>query len=188
MYLPLGQQYTPGVSIVVRTTHGQRVASDIRALVATMDPRLPILTERTLEDQDGPIVVQLRVAAGVSGGVGIVGLLLAALGIYGVTAYAVARRTREFGIRIAMGAQSADVIGMVLRQGMSLVALGAALGLLLAAGASRVLARLLFGIPSIDPVTFGGAVVLFAAVGFAACYVPARRATEINAMDALRYE
>jgi putative ABC transport system permease protein len=87
-----------------------------------------------------------------------------------------------------MGAQRADVVGMVLRQGMSLVLIGSAVGLLLAAAASRLLTRLLFGVPPLDPATFGGATLLFAAIGLAACYFPTRRATRITATEALRYE
>jgi len=108
--------------------------------------------------------------------------------VYGVTMYAIARRTREIGVRMTLGAQRGDLIAMVLRQGMSLVGFGAAIGLPLAAATSRVLRRLLFGLPTLDPVTFGGALVLFAAVGLAACYLPARRATRISPVDALRYE
>jgi putative ABC transport system permease protein len=87
-----------------------------------------------------------------------------------------------------MGAQRADVLRMVMRQGMRLVGLGSALGLLLAAAGSRLLQRLLFGVPPLDPVTFGGAAVLFAVIGLVACYVPARRATRIDATEALRSE
>jgi ABC-type antimicrobial peptide transport system permease subunit len=154
-----------------------------------MNPNLPVLQAHSLEErQTGPVVLQLRIAALVSGTVGLVGLLLASIGIYGVTAYAISCRTREIGIRMTLGAQRADVVRMVLRQGMSLVAIGAGIGLLLAAAAGRVLGRLLFGLPPLDPVTFGGAIVLFVAVGFAACYVPARRALRVNVVDALRYE
>ena len=132
--------------------------------------------------------VQLRLSASVSGTVGLVGLLLAAIGVYGVTAYAVTRRTREIGIRVAMGAQRGDVLRMVMRQGLWLVGLGSGMGLLLAAAGSRLLTRLLFGVPPLDPVTFGGAAALFAVIGLAACYVPARRATRIDATEALRHE
>jgi ABC-type antimicrobial peptide transport system permease subunit len=165
------------------------MAGTIRALVATMDPNLPILAAHTLEErQMGPVVLQLRVAALVSGSVGLVGLLLASIGIYGVTAYSIGRRTREIGIRMTLGAQRGDVVWLVLRQGMSLVAIGAAIGLLLAAAAGRVLARLLFGLAPFDPLTFGGATLLFAVIGLAACYMPIRRATHISPVEALRYE
>jgi putative ABC transport system permease protein len=153
-----------------------------------MDSNLPMLTLQPLDTQNGPVHLQLRIAASVAGSVGLIGLLLAAIGIYGVTAYTTARRTREIGIRIAMGAQRIDVVAMVLREGMTLVAAGALAGLVLAAAGSRLFARLLFGVPPLDPLAFGGAAILFAVIGLAACYAPARRATRIDAMEALRYE
>jgi putative ABC transport system permease protein len=164
------------------------MASEMRHLVSSLDPSLPISTPQPLASQTGPVYLQLRITASVAGGVGLVGLLLAAIGVYGVTAYTTARRTREIGIRMAMGAQRHDVVGMVLRQGLSLVVVGSAIGLTLAAAGSRVFTRLLFGVPPLDPVTFGGAAILFAVIGLAACYVPARRATRIEATQALRYE
>jgi predicted permease len=189
VYVPLQQRYNPRMTIIVRSTDRRRLTSDIRALVQSMDPNLPILAARTLEEEiTGPVQNQLRVAASVSGSVGVVSLLLAAIGIYGVTAYVASRRTREIGIRLALGAQRADVLVMILKQGMVLVAIGSAIGLMLAAAGSRLLTRLLFGVPPLDPVAFGGATVLFAIIGLVACYVPARRATRIDAMEALRYE
>jgi predicted permease len=186
-YAPLQQRYTPRLTIMARDAGGRRTAADIRGVVQSLDANLPILSARTLEDEiTGPVQTQLRVAASVSGSVGIVSLLLAAIGIYGVTAYLVGRRTREIGIRLALGAHRGQILGMILRQGMALVAIGSAIGLLLAAAASRSLTRLLFGVPPLDPVTFGGAALLFAAIGLAACYVPARRATRVDAMNALR--
>jgi ABC-type antimicrobial peptide transport system permease subunit len=133
-------------------------------------------------------VLQLRIAALVSGSVGLVGLVLASLGIYGVTAYTTSRRTREIGIRLTLGARRGDVWWLILRQGLALVAIGTGVGLAMAAAAGRALRGLLFGLPAMDPLTFGGAALLFAAVGLAACYVPARRATRLSAMEALRYE
>jgi ABC-type antimicrobial peptide transport system permease subunit len=112
----------------------------------------------------------------------------AAIGIYGVTAYAVTRRTREMGIRLTLGAHRADVVVMILRQGMTLVAIGSAIGLILGAGAGRLLSAQRFGVPPPDGLVFLGAASLFAAVGLIACYVPVRRATRIGAMDALGYE
>jgi predicted permease len=188
VYVPFAQSYEARFSILARSTSGQRLTAEIRSLLSMVNPNLPIVTSRRLEDQSNPMLLQLRLSASVSGGVGLVGLLLASIGIYGVTAYTVTRRTREIGIRIAMGAQRKDVIGMILRQGMTLVAAGAALGLTLAALSSRVLARLLFGVPALDVISFGGALALFVAVGLAACYFPIRRATRIDAMDVLRYE
>jgi predicted permease len=189
IYAPLQQRYMPGFTVFARTSEGSRTLNAIRAVVASMDPNLPVLAAGALEQQLlAPPVIQLQVAASVSGSVGLIGLLLAAIGLYGVTAYNVARRTREIGIRIALGAERGDVVGMVLRQGMTLVAIGSAIGLLLAAGVGRLLRSMLFGLPTLDPLAFGGAVVLFAAIGLLACYVPARRATRVDAMEALRYE
>ena len=189
VYAPLQQRYTPHLTVIARAAERRRLASDIRALVLSMDPNLPILTARTLEEEiTGPVETQLRVSASVSGSVGLVSLLLAAIGIYGVTAYVASRRTREIGIRLALGAQRTDVVRMILRQGMALVAIGSAIGLMLAAAASRVLTRLLFGVPPLDPITFGSATLLFFIIGLGACYIPARRATRIDPVVALRYE
>jgi predicted permease len=188
VYVPLQQQYQPTVTIVARTTRGQRIADEIRSLVASADPNLPIVTSQTLEDAASIGLVPQRVVASVAGSLGLVGALLAAIGIYGVAAYAVTRRTREIGIRMALGAGRADVVAMVLRQGLWLAVTGSVIGLLLAAGASQALGGFLFGIPPLDPAAFGFAAVLFALVGLAACYVPARRATRIDPLTALRYE
>jgi putative ABC transport system permease protein len=189
VYAPLQQRYTPHLTVIARAAERRRLASDIRALVQSMDPNLPILTARTLEEEiTGPVETQLRVSASVSGSVGLVSLLLAAIGIYGVTAYVASRRTREIGIRLALGAPRADVLRLILREGMVLVAIGSAIGLMVAAAASRVLTRLLFGVPPVDPITFGGATLLFFIIGLAACYIPARRATRIDPVVALRYE
>jgi predicted permease len=188
VYRALQQYYSPRVTILARTTRGQRIAGEIRALVTRMNPYLPIVSSRALTDEVSPMLTQLRVSAAVSGCVGLAGVLLAAIGIYGVTAYTVTQRTREIGVRVAMGARRQDVMRMVLRQGLSLVAIGSGVGLLLAAAASRLLVHLLFGVPRLDPAVFGGATLLFAAIGLAACYVPARRATRIDAMEALRCE
>lgn len=119
---------------------------------------------------------------------GVVGLLLAAIGIYGVTAYLMVQRTREIGIRLALGARGSDIMAMVLRRGMTLVAIGSAIGLLLSAAGIRLLRGLLFGAPPIDPLVYGTATALFIAVGAVACYLPTRRAARIEAIEALRCE
>jgi predicted permease len=188
VYVPLQQQYLPRVTILARTTRGQRIADELRTLVVSLNRNLPIVTAETLEDASAIGLVPQQIVVSVAGGLGLIGALLAAIGIYGVAAYAVARRTREIGIRMALGARRADVVAMVLHQGVWLAVIGSAIGLLLAAGASRALVAFLFGIPPLDPVIFGGAAVLFAVVGLAACYWPARRATRIDPLTALRYE
>jgi predicted permease len=188
VYLPFAQNYDANVALVARSVTGRRLTTEIRDVMRSVNPNLPILTASRLGDQSSPVLTQLRVTASVAGTVGLVAILLAAIGIYGLTAYTVTRRTREIGIRIAMGAQPIDVIRLVLRQGMSLVLVGSAIGLLLAAGGSRLLSRLLIGVPPLDPVTFGATALLFTVIGLGACYVPTRRAVHINATEALRYE
>jgi len=154
-----------------------------------MNPNLPMLTALTLErQQSGPVETQLRIAAVVAGALGIVGLLLAAIGIYGVASYGVTQRTREIGIRLSLGASRTTVLRMVLRQGMLLVGIGGGIGLLLGAAVGTLLSGPRFGVAPPDGVLFVGVATLFGLVGLAACYVPARRATRIGAMEALRYE
>jgi predicted permease len=188
VYVAEQQQYVPRLTIVARSRSGRRLAADLRTLVARLNPNLPIVQSQTLEDYAALTLIPQRVAASVSGSLGLVGLLLAAIGIYGVTAHMVTSRTREFGIRMALGAQRGAVMRMVLRQGLVLTIAGAAIGLVLAGATSRLLGSLLFGVGAADPVTFVGSAVLFCLVGLAACYTPARRATTIDASQALRHE
>jgi predicted permease len=189
LYVPLQQRAQTALTFLARTADGRSLAADVRAIVSSINPNLPVLDARSLESQqNGPVETQLRIGAAVAGSVGVVGLLLAAIGIYGVTAYTVTQRTREIGIRLSLGADRTSVMGMVLRQGMTLVAIGSVIGLLLGAGAGQVLSGARFGTPPPDALMFAGAAALFAIVGLAACYVPARRATRIGAMQALRYE
>ena len=188
VYVPLAQQFVPGLTILARTSGGQRIAAELRALLASINPAVAIQRAETLEDSVALGLAPQRVIASFSGGLGIVGLLLAAIGIYGMTAYAVARRTREIGIRIALGARRADIVGMVLRESLSLTLIGSAIGLFIAAAISQVLAGFLFGIQPIDPMTFAGTTALFVAIGLAACYAPVRRATRIEPTQAFRYE
>lgn len=188
LYVPLQQQYQSQMTIVARSTHGQRLARELRATVTSMNPNLPVIASQTMEEFAAFGLLPQRIAASVSGSLGLVGLLLAAIGIYGVTAYMVTSRTREIGIRIALGAQRGDVVGLVLRQGMKLVLIGVAVGVALAASASRLMQSLLFGVGAMDPVAFVASSVLFLAMGVVACWLPARRATAIEATEALRAE
>jgi len=126
--------------------------------------------------------------ASLAGAFGILALLLAAVGLYGVLAYSVSRRTREIGIRMALGARRVDVVRMILQRGIRLTVIGCAIGLLLAAGASQALVVFLFGVTPLDPAVFGAAATLFAVIGLAACYLPARRATTVDPLVALRCE
>ena len=188
VYVPMQQQYLPRTAVVARAVDGRRLAGEIRSLLAAMNPNVPVVTAQTFEEYASLGLLPQRIAASVAGSLGALGLLLAAIGIYGVTAYLVTSRMREIGIRMALGAQQGHVVRMVLRQGMILTAAGAAIGLALAAAASRLLGALLFGVAATDPITFIGSAALFIAIGLAACYAPARRATQVEAVEALRYE
>ena len=192
VYLPLEQNesavMTTGMAIVARSRNGRRIATQVGALVRQLNPNLPIVRSETLEDSVALGLAPQRLFATVTGSFGVLGLLLAAVGIYGVTAYAVARRSREFGIRMALGAQRHDIVTMVLRQGLLLTGAGAAIGLVLAAGASHVLATFLYGLPVLDVPAFLGTAIVFALVGLTACYIPARRAIHVDPLRTLRYD
>jgi predicted permease len=191
IYFPLEQDQSPFTSrmtIVARASGGRPIAGDIRAIVTAMNPNLPIATTETLRDRVAIGLLPQRIVAVVTASLGLASALLAAIGIYGISSFAVSRRTREFGIRMALGAGRASILTMVLRQGMLLSLVGAALGLALGTGAGRVLASFLFGIPPLDPLALIGTAIVFTAVGAAASYGPARRATTVDPIAALKYE
>jgi len=135
-----------------------------------------------------PGFVISRVAAVFSTAIGLLGLLLAAVGIYGMVSYAVVQRTHEVGVRMALGARQSNVLRLILRQSARPVAIGLLVGLVGSVAVSRLLSSLLFGISSLDPVAFGGVSLFLMAVALLACYLPARRATNVDPMVALRYE
>jgi putative ABC transport system permease protein len=188
VYVPLQQQYLSQMTIVARSTTDRRLASQLRAVVRSLNPNLPILSAQTLDEYARLGLVPQQVAASVTGSLGLVGLLLAAIGVYGVTAYMVTSRTREIGIRVALGAQPRDVMRMIVGHGLVLTLAGAAIGLSLAAVAARLIASLLIGVAPVDFVTFASATVLFVVIGVGACLVPAHRALRVNAIEALRCE
>jgi len=190
IYVPLAQRYMGRTNLLVKTTPGAAVSvvAPIRRLVQEVDARLPILREHTLEEQTAMALFPQRVALYVSGGLGTVALLLALLGIYGVTAFTVTQRTREIGVRVALGAQRSHVLGLVLRQGVVLAAVGVVVGSLAAFGATRLIANLLYGVPPTDVIAFGGAALALAVAAVAASWIPARRAARVDPIIALRSE
>jgi predicted permease len=188
IYVPLAQQFMGRINLVVRSADGRTMVPQVRALIRQMDPHLPVTEALALEQITALGVIPQRIAAAVAASLGVVGLLLAIVGIYGVTSYAVSRRTREIGIRMALGADAVDVVRLVLRQGAVLASTGVAIGFVMAAAGSHLLRSLLFGISALDPVTFAGAGILFGVVTLVASYLPARRATKVEPVAALRTE
>ncbi|HKG91157.1 MAG TPA: ABC transporter permease [Gemmatimonadaceae bacterium] len=188
---PYAQRYLTRAQLLVRSAGGGeelRHAAELRRLVRELAPELPVVDAQMLSAYVAAGLMPQRLALWVSGSFGAVGLLLAILGVYGVTAFAAARRTREFGVRVALGATRGDVTRLVLREGMVLSAAGIGVGTLAALAATRVLGSFLFGVAPADPPTFLAAGLLFTAVTLAASYVPARRAARVDAMVALRSE
>jgi putative ABC transport system permease protein len=149
---------------------------------------LPVLHTQTLREAKALGLLPQRLAAWIAGSVGTIGLLLAALGLYGLTAFSVAQRTREIALRMALGASREAVLSLVLRQAGRLAVFGAMAGLALAIGVSMLLRSLLVGIAPIDPVAFAAATGVFAAILLAAAWTPARRAARLDPMQALRAE
>lgn len=180
--------YFPFMSVVLRTRAGGEgeAVGALRALVAELDPALPVTRVRTLDDFVRTATARPRVTAFLMTLFAGAAALLAAVGVYGVLAYSVARRVREIGVRVALGARGRDVVALVTAQGVRLVLAGLAIGLAVAAVAARLLESLLFGVAPRDPVAFGGAALLFVAVGVLACLGPALRAIRIRPVRALR--
>jgi putative ABC transport system permease protein len=143
---------------------------------------------RTFTDLVEQSIYRERLVATLSSCFGLLALLLAALGLYGVMAYSVARRTREIGIRLALGARGSDVLKLVVRQGMALVLIGAGLGIVAAWGLTRVISNLLYGIRATDPLTFVTIPLALVGVALLACYLPARRAAKVDPLTALRHD
>jgi predicted permease len=189
VYLPRAQSaetgMTTAMSIVARRRGGSSLELALIAVVRDLDPNLVVVNTQLLDDAVALGLAPQRVLVAVAGTMGLVGLLLASMGIYGVTAYSVALRRREFGIRLALGAARARVIGMVLRDGMVLVSVGAIIGLALAAGAGQVLSLFFYGLPSIHIPTLVAAFAFFVIVGAAACVVPAGQAVRVDWQRAL---
>jgi macrolide transport system ATP-binding/permease protein len=189
IYFPLAQSYNSNATLVVRAEGDPHaLAAGIRGAVRGLDEGLPLYDVKTMEEHLGLSLFPARVAATLLGGFGLLALLLSAVGVYGVVSYAASQRTREIGIRMALGAQRRDVLRLVGGRGLLLVTAGVALGLAGAFALTRFMASLLYGVSATDPTTFALVVALLGAVALLACYVPARRATKVDPVVALRHE
>lgn len=180
-------QVPDGITLHVRTSGDpMRLLPAVRREVTVAAPDWMIERPRTLDEHIGASLLPQRIAAGLLGAFGVVALLLAAVGLYGVVAFAVAQRTREIGIRVALGAKSGEVLGLMLRQGMTLAGIGLAVGLPLAFIVAKLISGLLLGAGAADPLAFVAAAVTLGLVTLLASYVPARRASRVDPMEALR--
>lgn len=186
-YVPVAQVWQPTQALLVRTAADpRRLRLAIEEAVLSIDPLLPRPRVTTLHDASAIALLPQRVAAIVTGILGGAGLLLAAVGLYGIMAFSASRRTREIGIRVALGAARSSVLRLMVRDGMRLAAVGIAIGLVLAAAATRVIAGWLFGVSPFDLATFAAMSALFLVVALAASYLPARRAAAADPLSALR--
>ncbi len=186
MYTP---QHLGGASFEVRTAADPRaILPAIREVVAQVNTNLPLFDVKTESEQIDRLLFQERLVARLSGFFALLALVLACVGLYGLLSYEVSRRTREIGIRMALGAHPGSVLKLVLRQGIVLAIVGAAVGIGVALGVTRYLSSMLYNVHPGDPVTMVSVAILLTLVAFAACYIPARRATRVDPLIALRYE
>jgi putative ABC transport system permease protein len=189
VYTPLAQSKTSSMDLVIRTVSDPAaLTAAVRREVQALDPTIPFYEVHTLEHAVARTLGTRRLTNHLLLAFAGAALLLAAVGIYGVMALGVSQRVNEFGVRLALGAAPRDVLTLVLGQGMRLVLLGMAIGLISALSLARFLAALLFQVKPVDPLTFVLVALALAVVAFAACYIPARRATATDPLVALRYE
>lgn len=188
-YMPLAQNHETGMTLHVRTASNPlSVAATVRREVQALDPNLAVTNLQSLSDVVAASLFAARMGAALLAVFGFLALLLAAIGLYGVMSYAVSRRTREIGIRMALGAGTGNVLRLVLKEGLMLVGGGVAAGLIVAAAATRLLASFLYGVSPLDAATFAAIPLVLALVALLASYLPARRAAKVDPMIALRYE
>ena len=196
LYVPFGQEYQADMTLHLSLLPGQgseadaRMLETIRRQIRAVDSRIPILTLKTLHQhlEDSAELWTVRMGARMFSIFGGVALLLAIVGLYGVRAYTVARRTREIGIRMALGANVGETVRMVLEEGLQVTAIGVGVGLLLSIAVGRILASFLYKVSGADPIVFIAAPLLLAVISLLACYLPARKAARVDPMVALRYE
>ena len=189
IFISLSQNPNRGMTLVVRTVpEPLTLAAAVRQEIRSIDKTVTLYGLNTVEHQLEEFSAERRFQTWLLGFLSVMDLALAAIGIYGVMHYVVSQRTHEIGIRIALGTQARDVLGLVVRQGIRLALIGAAVGLICAAWLTQTIASLLFDVAAVDPATFASAALLLIGAAFLACYFPARRATKIDPMVALRYE
>jgi predicted permease len=189
LYTPLYRDYTGMVTVVARTRGDpQQMLNALRNEVHKLDPSISVHAAKTLKEHLGISLFPARMAAMALGSFGVLALVLAAVGIYGVMSHVVAGRTREIGLRMALGAQLSDVQKLILKQGMLLAAIGSICGLAIAFGGARMMKSLLYGVSSSDPITFTCVALILLGIALLACWIPARRASRVEPMIALRAE
>jgi putative ABC transport system permease protein len=189
IYTPLAQEPQSGMTLMVRTLDDPAaLAGAVRNELRAVNKDVPLFSVQAMAQRIADQLAADRVVAVLLSVFGASALLLAAIGIYGVVGYAVAQRTHEIGIRIALGADRQDILKLIVGQGMVLIAVGAAIGLALALAATQLLKSLLFGVSATDPLTFVSVVIVLVGVALLACYLPARRAMKVDPLVALRYE
>ncbi|MBO0724492.1 MAG: ABC transporter permease, partial [Blastocatellia bacterium] len=189
LYVPAWHLPAPNMFLIVRgKAPAESLISSIRRAAQSIDPEQPIRRAQLLETAIARTVAPQRLLASLLSLFAGLALALAMIGIYGVMSYNVAQRTQEIGIRMALGAQGSDVLKLITRQGMKLVFIGIALGLLASFALTRLMKSLLFGVNATDPLTFGIVMLMLALVALLACYIPGRRATKVDPLIALRCE
>jgi len=189
LHFAMAQAPRTFTNVLVRTSgSAEAVLPSVERALQALDPEIVFTETSTAAEVANVTLTPTRLGASLLSVFGLLALLLAAVGLYGVIAYSVSRRTREVGLRVAMGARGSDVLGMVLGQGMRLAAVGIGLGALLSLALGRVLSSLLYGVSAHDPLAYGAAVLVLALVAGAANLVPAWRAARVSPMRALRYE
>jgi predicted permease len=189
IYVPVWRDGAGGRTLCLRTTgRPERVVAAVRREAAALDPAIPVLQTLTLADQFDNNIAQERMLTTLGGFFGALALLLAAVGLYGVMAHAVARRVREIGIRMALGARGGEVLWLILRETLLMVGIGALIGIPAALALTRLLATFLYGLTPQDPLSIAASTVILIAITALAGYIPARRATRVDPMIALRYE
>ncbi len=188
IYAPLAQQPMTEMHLYVRHVAGRAITADVARAIAETEPNLPVITSQSFEEATGIGLIPQRVAAAIAGGVGVVGLVLSALGLYGVMAFHAVQRTREVAVRMALGATARQVLGLMIRQAATVCTIGGVLGLALAGAAALGIQSLLVGVQPFDAVAFGSAAAVLGLVLVAATWIPARRAAATNPASALRAE